>query len=60
MSCQNVSVQPSSSKEKHSLFTIQDTKGVKDKTDRLYVSMNLNGKQVSRSAVSIMAESKIS
>ena len=50
-------------KHEYALFTIQDTKGVTDKPDPLYVSVNLNGKQVSMeldtgSAVSIMSESK--
>jgi len=44
-------------------FTIQDTKGAKDKTDSLYITMTLNGKEVpmeidTSSAVSIMAETK--
>ena len=30
----------------YSLFTIHDTTGVKDKTDPLFVTMNLNGKQI--------------
>ena len=59
-----VSEQPSpDDKHEYALFTIQDTKGVIDKPDPLYVGVNLNGKQVSMelgtgSAVSIMSESK--
>lgn len=59
-----LSEQPSpDDKHEYALFTIQDTKGVTDKPDPLYVSVNLNGKQVSMeldtgSAVSIMSESK--
>ena len=54
---------PSEEKEEYSLFTIHGTKGVKAKTDPLFVTVNLNGKQVSMeldtgSAVTIMAESK--
>ena len=44
------------------MFTIHDTTGVKDKTDPLLVTMNLNGKQMAMeidtgSAVTIMSES---
>ena len=61
----NVVSEQSSPSEKHeyALFTIQDTKEVTDKPGPLYVSVSLNGKQVSMeidtgSAVSIMSESK--
>ena len=58
-----VSEQPTDERNEYSLFTIQDTKGVKKKSDPLYVSVNMNGREVSMeidtgSAVSIMAESK--
>ena len=59
-----VSEQPSpDEKHEYALFTIQDTKGVTDKPDPLYVSVDVNGKQVSMeidtgSAVSIMSELK--
>ena len=33
-------------RQEYSLFTIHDTTGVKDKTDPLFVTMNLNGKQM--------------
>jgi len=54
---------PEERRYEYSLFTIQDTKGAKDKTDSLYITMTLNGKEVpmeidTSSAVSIMAETK--
>ena len=33
-------------RQEYSLFKIHDTTGVKDKTDPLFVTVNLNGKQV--------------
>ena len=37
---------PVEKRQEYSLFTIHDTTGVKDKTDPLFVTVNLNGKQV--------------
>ena len=33
-------------RQEYSLFTIHDTTGVEDKTDPVFVTMNLNGKQM--------------
>ena len=53
---------PVEERQEYSLFAIHDTTGVKDKTDPLFVTVNLNGKQVpmeidTGSAVTIMSES---
>ena len=53
---------PVEGRQEYSLFTIHDTTSVKDKTDPLFVTVNLNGKQVpmeinTGSTVTIMAES---
>ena len=48
----SVQLSPPEETQEYSLFNIQDTKGVKDKTDPLYVSVNLNGKQVAMDWVS--------
>ena len=53
---------PVEERQEYSLFTIHDTTSVKAKTDPLFVTVNLNGKQVpmeidTGSAVTIIAES---